>query len=45
MSTKIVTCDCKSPYQDKRYGAQKRVANFAKKQMGHRCTVCGKIHK
>ena len=43
--TKIVKCDCKHEYQDKKHGDGKRVANFSKKNMGHRCTVCGKMHK
>jgi hypothetical protein len=34
----ILSCSCKSEYQDKRYGAGKRVKNPCKD--GARCTVC-----
>ena len=40
---KIVSCDCKHDYQDKKYGKGKRVANPLKGD-GHRCTVCSKKH-
>lgn len=44
--TKIITCTCKSEYQDKEYGKGKRVANHASsqgsKEWQWRCTVCGK---
>jgi hypothetical protein len=47
VSTKLVTCACKSEYQDQKYGKSKRVANAvdggkAKKSGVWRCTVCGK---
>lgn len=45
MATKIVKCECKHDYQDKKHGQGKRVANWAPKKGGHKCTVCGKIHK
>ena len=38
--SKIAPCSCQSAYQDKRYGAGRRVHNCATK--GLRCTVCGK---
>ncbi len=47
----IMTCVCSHPFQDRRYGDKKRVANetgaSAKssgqgQNTGHRCTVCGK---
>ena len=37
---KILTCTCESPFQDKRYGASKRVHNWAEKKRLFRCTVC-----
>jgi hypothetical protein len=43
MSTKILKCFCKSEFQDKKYGKQKRVANCTSKDNEYRCTVCGKI--
>lgn len=43
--TKIINCDCESDYQDRKYGKGKRMANWAPKQNGWRCTVCGKVHK
>lgn len=42
--TKIVSCDCKHEYQDKRYGQGKRVANVVSAKES-RCTVCGKKHE
>lgn len=38
--TKIISCTCQSEYQDKRYGAGKRVANTTDNGDA-RCTVCG----
>jgi len=38
--TKVAVCSCKSDYQDKKYGENKRLMN--KKNNGFRCTVCGK---
>lgn len=43
MATKIIDCDCDHEYQDKKYGAKKRVGNWAPKAGGHRCSVCRKI--
>ena len=50
-TSKIVQCKCVSEFQDKRYGAQARVATVAtktyRKEQGTadaRCTVCGKTH-
>lgn len=43
MATKIIDCNCNHDYQDAKYGKGKRVANWAPKQDGHRCTVCGKV--
>jgi len=45
MSTKIMKCDCKHEFQDKRYGKYKRVFNYGKKNDIYRCTVCGKEKK
>lgn len=48
MTIQIITCACKSPFQDKLYGASKRVANSCQKEAGkptgYRCTVCGRKH-
>lgn len=41
MSTAILTCTCKSDFQDKTYGEGKRVGNECNK--GLRCTVCGTL--
>ena len=40
--TKILKCTCKSAYQDKRYGKDKRVHNVggATGSRTYRCTVC-----
>ena len=38
--TEIKKCVCDHPYQDKKYGHKKRVAN--KTTNSYRCTVCGK---
>lgn len=35
-------CKCKSPYQDKEYGKNIRIANSTGKLNIVRCTVCGK---
>jgi hypothetical protein len=40
MATKVVNCNCKSEYQDQKYGPGRRVANTTAK--GWRCTVCAK---
>ena len=37
--TAIKPCACKSTYQDKHYGKDKRVHNIGKKKTT--CTVCG----
>ena len=42
----IKKCDCKSEYQNKRYGKGNRVFNELGKKSGqkeYRCTVCGKV--
>ena len=44
MKPKIVKCDCKHDYQDKKHGKGQRVANHAPKSKAYRCTVCGKLH-
>jgi len=40
----IMTCNCKHPFQDRRYGTNKRVFNHTTKGGGnsnaYRCTVC-----
>lgn len=38
------TCNCKSEYQDQRYGKQVRVMNVNNKG-GASCTVCGSVVK
>lgn len=42
--TKIVRCTCDHPYQDKKYGKGKRVANSSGggNSIKYRCTVCKK---
>jgi len=37
--TKVLTCTCKSEFQDKTYGTGNRLHN--KTNNGWRCTVCG----
>lgn len=37
---KVIVCNCRSEYQDQKYGENKRVMNKTGK--GYRCTVCGK---
>lgn len=37
--TVVVACNCKSVYQDAKYGRGRRVHNLAKKGVP-RCTVC-----
>jgi hypothetical protein len=41
----IKSCNCKSEYQDKKYGVGKRVHNQAqsvvKGEIAWRCTICG----
>jgi len=37
----ILTCVCKSDFQDKKYGKSKRVANLSKTELNAFCTVCG----
>lgn len=43
---RILICNCKNEFQDKRYGKGKRVYNETEKGAGsshaYRCTVCGK---
>lgn len=39
--SKIVICTCKHPYQDEKYGENKRVMNKTKDGR-YRCTVCNK---
>ena len=45
MDTTVRICGCKSDYQDRRYGEQKRLHNRCAKEeqgrLGWRCTVCG----
>lgn len=38
----ILDCTCKHEYQDKKYGAGKRVHN-PRKSNQYACTVCGKL--
>lgn len=37
--TKIMKCNCKNDFQDKKYGKKNRLFNRTIK--GFRCTVCG----
>ena len=43
---KVISCNCKNEYQDKKLGHGKRYANWAPKHPtgngGYRCTVCGR---
>ena len=39
----IIHCDCKSDYQDDRYGKALRVMNPTKEEKAFRCTVCAKV--
>lgn len=44
-ATKILKCNCNSPFQDQQYGLKMRVHNLRdqKKHPGEAfCTVCGK---
>ena len=44
----ILTCTCVHEFQNKTYGKNKRVHNYAPKATGdsngYRCTVCGEVH-
>ena len=40
--TIIKVCTCDNEYQDKHYGANRRVHNLCNKDEKARCTVCGK---
>ena len=42
----IKKCECKHPYQDKRHGKGRRVANkcAGTQNVVYRCTVCLKEH-
>lgn len=42
--TAIMACTCKNSFQDKLYGAGKRVHNLGPKS-GATCTVCGRSKK
>jgi hypothetical protein len=41
MSAVIKSCSCANDYQDKVYGAGRRVFNSCKAGVAVRCTVCG----
>lgn len=49
--TKTQKCQCKSEYQDHKYGKGIRVMNSLQKPakpnaiLGWRCTVCGLVHQ
>lgn len=47
--TGIINCNCKSEYQDEKYGKNKRLANLKGDTKNTndmaRCTVCGKDAK
>lgn len=40
MPMKILQCTCKHEFQDKEYGKQNRVHNWAVRREAYRCTVC-----
>ena len=45
-TTKIMDCNCQAHFQDKRYGAGKRLHNTGYKGKaikGYTCTVCGQF--
>jgi len=46
-TTKVVSCNCASEFQDKEYGKGRRLANLRQKgtKGEYVCTVCGKVHK
>jgi hypothetical protein len=41
----IKACECRSDYQDAKYGAGRRVMNLSKDKAAVRCTVCGKEYQ
>ena len=41
---KKIECTCEHPYQDKKYGKNKRAMNPCKKGEAYRCSVCGREH-
>lgn len=43
--TKIIKCNCKSDFQDERYGKSMRVYNVGEKSGKCTCTVCGNVIK
>ena len=45
--TKVSFCTCRSDFQDRQYGPEKRLMNQlgVGKQVLFRCTVCGREHK
>ncbi len=46
MPTKRKKCNCKSEYQDKKYGKGKRIFNLTQilpEGTHWRCTVCGEV--
>ena len=47
--SKVMFCNCYHEYQDKVYGKQKRLHNYAtcanNKMGGYRCTVCASVKK
>jgi len=45
MAAKIIKCNCKNEYQDKKYGENMRVHNSTVKENEYRCTVCSKVNK
>ena len=42
--TKIINCTCKHKFQDKRYGAGRRVANYKADGNSVVCTICETKH-
>ena len=44
LTTKVLSCNCKSEYQDERHGKGRRVHNKGKREgesAYYKCTVCG----
>lgn len=41
----VLVCSCKSTFQDKEYGLNRRYFNSCKELGAYRCTVCGKEQK
>ena len=42
---KIIACTCAHPYQDERYGKNRRYHNGMKATGDYRCSVCGNVKR